>query len=299
MTQHYKITKQCPKKWEELVLQEKGHYCDSCKKLVMDLDLPNVPKPGDMDYTGCGKFITKQNKFTIQQKRFSFPFVLRWVSLTALLIVPFKKSKAQQNPILTSPEIDTVNKRLYNVKRVVGQLRKMDRHFSKEQVQLRDDSGIISEAQVMANGRFILNLDSSKIQGDSIEICAENDSIQLRLKLDSIILWQYPKETLFINVYPIIIQTISFGSLSPIGVYEQEDEELFLKNIPFEYKPKDQTILEEEKIKKENTESIAVTTNNAPNNKPKIPNYPFPEIVAVLNMQENKNHKNRKGQMQK
>lgn len=286
MQHTYKITKPCHKTWDELVPQQGGRYCGSCEKVVMDLDSPNAPKPGDANFTGCGKLTTHSTKFSIQKLNFFQSGLIKWLGVLGLFLIPSKKIKAQQNTVDNSPEVDTVNKRLYNVKRVVGQLREVDRSIHKGKIRMMDDTGIISEAHVLANGRFILPIDTSKIIGDSVLISSTDDS--LKVKIDSTLIINYPKDSIFINLYPIqVMVTCGCTVLGPISgptgwILEPTEIEL-------PYKEKDQVKEREEKFKTENVDNISIPNTTLPATEiPKDEKNMQPKFLAVLNEEEKK-----------
>jgi hypothetical protein len=280
MAHQYKITKPCHKTWDELIPQGQGRYCGSCEKVVMDLDATNAPKPGDVNFTGCGKLTTYENKVSIQKLNFFQNSLIKWLGVLGLFLIPSKKIKAQQNTIDNSPEVDKVNKRLYNVKKVVGQLREVDRSIPKGKIVMKDDTGIISEAKILANGRFILSIDTNKIVGDSVSITSLDDS--LHVNLDTALISNYPKDSLFINVYPITV-IVTCGA-TPYYGYEWGGVVINVPEISIPWKEPEPAKERDEKKINENVDLISIPKPYIPSENPnKEEENSAPEIVAVLN----------------
>src|SRR5262245_30467806 len=89
------IAKPCSKQWDELIPQGKDRYCTSCEKVVMDMDSPDAPKPGDINYTGCGKLTTYENKVEFIQLNFFQRYLAKWFGIVSLFFIPTRKAKAQ------------------------------------------------------------------------------------------------------------------------------------------------------------------------------------------------------------
>lgn len=196
---HWKITQPCHEPIEKMDKTANGHYCHSCEKEVLDLDGVH---PNDIGYRPgdkiCGRIRMQQPAVRgISFNKWS-SFLLKWMGASALFFIPLKKGKAQSAGDEQSPDEVKEKRTLSRKKIVVGTVRDDRNRPLRTQVTLKDSTGkIIAQTDSIANGRYLLGVDTSKIEGDTLSLIA-NDSIQWTI--DSNYVWLYPKDSIYVCI---------------------------------------------------------------------------------------------------
>jgi hypothetical protein len=111
---HIKVAQPCHENWHNMTPKEKGRFCSSCQKIVVDFSKMSDKELLDHIYKAagqleCGRFTGDQlnRNITVKKhKRFSWPYV--WNLLLATFLVT--ESYAQQKPQAgKKPEVQLPN----------------------------------------------------------------------------------------------------------------------------------------------------------------------------------------------
>lgn len=231
---HWKITQPCHEPIEKMDKTANGHYCHSCEKEVIDLDGVH---PNDIGYRPgdklCGRIGIQQPVVRGLSLNKWSSFLLKWMGASALFFIPLKKGKAQTAGEQRSSDEVKEKKTLSRKKIVVGTVRDERNKPVRTQVTLQDSTGkIIAQTDSIANGRYLLNIDTAKIEGDTLSLTA-NDSIQWTA--DSSFVWSYPKDTIYVCTIEgnftlgwtadIRVETFVFGGMvATLPAGEEPDE---------------------------------------------------------------------------
>src|ERR1043165_6998097 len=115
----WKITAPCHESIKNMDVTERGHFCGSCQKEVINLDGKTYEdighKPGD-DF--CGSVTMPATVGVAPLGKWS-SFMLRWLGVSALLFIPLKKAKSHMATTTENDRAEEKN-RIAKTKRIVG-----------------------------------------------------------------------------------------------------------------------------------------------------------------------------------
>lgn len=226
--QQWKITNPCTENWDKMIHSKNGRYCHVCQKEVLDLD-NKVIRESITSSKFCGKITEHRYKADFSKQSFWFK-ISRYGLIALALILPGKKLKAQEFEVKSQEPEQTPK----TVKRIIGNVKRLKGDLSSAQIQVRDSSGIIADTIPRPNGVFIVDIDTSKIVGDSVEIGFVNDTGLHLFQLDTIALQGYLKEVIFLNIYESGINVITLGDFAGLGVVINEPTISVNGNLPIE-----------------------------------------------------------------
>lgn len=216
---HWKITSPCHEPIENMDVTSNGHFCHSCKKEVINLD---GVKPHDIGYKMgdelCGR-ISNSRAAVMPAGRWS-ALLIKYFGVVALFFIPLKKGKTQNQVQVRKPD-SIPQKRSLSNKRLLGTLRGVDGKPVRTQVSLTDSTGqVIAETQSIANGKYVLDVDTSKIKGDTLTITANDTPYVFRVDTASIV--DVPRNTFNICVTSTSGFTSAYGDISGWPMAEEK-----------------------------------------------------------------------------
>lgn len=196
---HWKITEPCPVPVEQMDVTAKGHYCHSCEKEVFNLD---HVRPDEIGYKAgdqlCGRITLAQPKAEIWAMSKWSSFLVKWMGVSALFFIPLKKGKTQTVEAGQKSGSGQEKKTLANTKRFIGTVRGADNKPVRTKVVVTDSTGkTVAETQSIANGRYLVEVDTPSVKGDQIQITAVDTPYII--KLDTNWVFNYPLDSIFIG----------------------------------------------------------------------------------------------------
>lgn len=212
---HWKIVAPCAEPFEKMDVTSRGLYCHRCEKEVFDLDGKTAEevgykKAGDI----CGRITVPATVATMPLGKWS-SFMLKWLGVTALLFIPLKKG----NTHFTIPQDDDheEEKVIQKIKRLVGTIYDENNRPLRTKVRIQDSEGIVlAQTMSLANGRYLLQLDTPAVKTDSTLTITAVDTTQ-KIVLPASVLWSYTKDSFHIG--PMIGPYISGGVAMKIDVF--------------------------------------------------------------------------------